>query len=496
MTSAPKKTRWWKTALKVAVFLVVFLVTLAVLFAATLSFLGRRDWARVKAELLARGERLSLSELQPPPIPESQNFFAEPMWDELTDLVDVEVKAEGMMFLQKQIRLPEGKRQLDGLNRPLTAAERTALRAAFPDRTVPDNARAASLIAKAYEQGRELDPAAQRRNAEFILAVMPMCEPVLSRLDEQGERPGAWLAIGSPEIPVSAISQVSYLMSYGGLLGARCWAELVLGKGEAAARDAVARLLVPETLAGSPLLISILMRIANKKLALESVREGLARRAWNDRELAEIERALAGANYPAAMALALRGERGFGNQIFERIYRKSGETTMEKAWSTAAPSIYLWIFGAGEDARRNMIYQSAIDVLDKTPTEGLNARTFGVWDRDRKALQESAWNRLRYRITAMTFPNFTNIAQQGAILQDSISLARVAVALERYRLRHGTYPEALAALVPEFLPAVPLDVATLQPLMYARKGESFSLWSPGWDAVDGGGGAGDVVWGE
>lgn len=491
----PKKTRWWKTALKALVFLVVCLVTLAVLFAATLSFMGRRDWAQVKADLIARGERLSLTELQPPPIPEAQNFFGDPMWAELTDLVDVEVQAEGLKMTQKQIRLPDGQRQLDGLNRPLTVEERTALRAAFPEQKIPDNARAAALIRKAYQDRRKLDAAAQRRNAEFILALLPACEPVLSRLDRLGERPGAWLPLESSDVVVSGIARTSYLMAYGQLLAARCWAELVLGKNEEACRDAVADLRLPETLANSPLYISLLMRVAYKKLAVETVVEGLAFQIWSDVELAEIERALGGVDYPAAMALGLRGERGFGNQVFEEIYRRNADTPVGKAWSGFSPGIYLWIFGAGEDAKRNVIFQKAIDELDKAPTEGLNVRTFAVWTQEQKALKESAWNRFRYRITAMGFPDFTHTAKMVAELQDQIAQTRIAVALERYRLRHGAYPDALATLVPEFLPAVPVDVATLQPPKYT-KGPSggFSLRSPGWDALDGG--KDDVVWGE
>ena len=44
----------------------------------------------------------------------------------------------------------------------------------------------------------------------------------------------------------------------------------------------------------------------------------------------------------------------------------------------------------------------------------------------------------------------------------------VMMALERWRLRHGQYPETLDALVPEVLPAVPLDPWSEQPMGYRR----------------------------
>ena len=63
-----------------------------------------------------------------------------------------------------------------------------------------------------------------------------------------------------------------------------------------------------------------------------------------------------------------------------------------------------------------------------------------------------------------------------------------ALALERYRDKHGSYPKALAGLVPEFLKAAPLDFMDGQPLRYRHTNEShFTLYSVGLDGVDNGG---------
>ncbi len=63
-----------------------------------------------------------------------------------------------------------------------------------------------------------------------------------------------------------------------------------------------------------------------------------------------------------------------------------------------------------------------------------------------------------------------------------------ALALERYRNKHGSYPKALAGLVPEFLKAAPLDFMDGQPLRYRRTDEShFALYSVGLDCMDNGG---------
>ncbi len=80
-------------------------------------------------------------------------------------------------------------------------------------------------------------------------------------------------------------------------------------------------------------------------------------------------------------------------------------------------------------------------------------------------------------------------------------LAMVAIALKLYRREHGRYPENLQALVPRYLPQVPLDPFDGKPLRYQRLKSGFKLWSVGPDLKDDGGLKtkqwwlkGDMVW--
>ena len=73
-------------------------------------------------------------------------------------------------------------------------------------------------------------------------------------------------------------------------------------------------------------------------------------------------------------------------------------------------------------------------------------------------------------------------------IQASIDLARVACALERYRLAHGEYPETLDALTPQFIEKLPHDIINGQPLHYRRTDDGkFVLYSVGWNEKDDGG---------
>jgi hypothetical protein len=63
-----------------------------------------------------------------------------------------------------------------------------------------------------------------------------------------------------------------------------------------------------------------------------------------------------------------------------------------------------------------------------------------------------------------------------------------AIALERYRGRHGAYPHTLAALEPELLKHPPIDFMDGQPLRYRPTEDGrFVLYSVGLDCVDNGG---------
>lgn len=61
------------------------------------------------------------------------------------------------------------------------------------------------------------------------------------------------------------------------------------------------------------------------------------------------------------------------------------------------------------------------------------------------------------------------------------------VACERYRIRHGRWPESLQALVPEFLDKVPTDPYDGQPLRYRRLPDGAIVYSVGPNRKDEGG---------
>jgi hypothetical protein len=65
--------------------------------------------------------------------------------------------------------------------------------------------------------------------------------------------------------------------------------------------------------------------------------------------------------------------------------------------------------------------------------------------------------------------------------------AAVGIACERYRLKQGRWPESLAKLVPDYLPAVPLDPYDGKPLKMKSLDDGVVIYSVGEDGADKGG---------
>lgn len=88
-------------------------------------------------------------------------------------------------------------------------------------------------------------------------------------------------------------------------------------------------------------------------------------------------------------------------------------------------------------------------------------------------------------------------------METTIAITRAGIALERYRLRtgKGAYPNSLEALVPDFLPEVPMDPIGSRQLQYRLQADgSPQLWSVGGNFTDDGGlphsdfTEGDLIW--
>jgi hypothetical protein len=96
---------------------------------------------------------------------------------------------------------------------------------------------------------------------------------------------------------------------------------------------------------------------------------------------------------------------------------------------------------------------------------------------------------------AMTLLAGVPVREIGETCQKGQALLRcaaVGMALERYRLANGRWPDDLAALAPKYLAAVPADPFDGRPLHYARHKDVLVVYSVGPDLKDDGGNPDDL----
>jgi hypothetical protein len=88
----------------------------------------------------------------------------------------------------------------------------------------------------------------------------------------------------------------------------------------------------------------------------------------------------------------------------------------------------------------------------------------------------------------IVIPNFTKALQTYAHNQTLANEGQIVCALERYHLAHGTYPETLDTLTPQFMDQIPTDLIGGGPLNYHRTDDGkFLLYSIGWNETHDGG---------
>jgi hypothetical protein len=298
------------------------------------------------------------------------------------------------------------------------------------------------------------------------------------------------------------LPHLSSLKNCSQVLQLRALAELQNGQTEKALDDIKLILRLTESVRTEPFLISHLVRIAMVQMAMQPIWEGLVERKWSDAQLAELDRELAGLNFLADYEFSMRGERSLSiatvehfrrHRDFDRVLGEDradmSESDGDHGGSTLARlafhSIPGSVFYRNELAIARMDQQYLLPIVNAEQHIASPEATRRA-DSAIEAMREH-WSPNNV-MAAMMLPALTATVKKYGYVQSSVDLARVACALERYRLAHGKFPESLDALSPAFLQKVPHDLINGQPLHYLRTGDDkFLLYSVGWNETDDGG---------
>lgn len=243
----------------------------------------------------------------------------------------------------------------------------------------------------------------------------------------------------------------------------------------AAAKAIDTILVLAQSVHNEPTVVSQLIRFHFDDIARSQLERHLPNTRFSDSELEEMDQHFAASDYSTSFKRALLGERATS-----LMYFADPETMGEQAPSGASS-----IFRPSDELLYLHLMQKLIAAFRG---EGPALRD-AVDDVERQAekLSKEPLAALRYPFSNALLPPmqlYTTTLNEAIAKRDS---ARAAVAIERFRLRHGKLPATLDALTPEFLYEVPLDPFDGQPLRYRIDPSEYKVYSVGVDGIDQGG---------
>lgn len=474
------KARKW---LRIVVFGLVALATLAALVLSVSSYNSRREWAKTKADLIGRGEKLSLVELAPPPIPDEQNFYADPIWLELADRPNPE--SDGPI---ERASLHTNEWAFKILNESLAPEQIGEISMRYPHMGIPANPTRINIArAISNRSGDELP-----EDAAGGLALLEPLRPISEKIIELLRRPSARFPILYEEGFGANFHHLVFIFRLSDLFTVRARLELAFGNTHEASADIVNALNLARTLDNEPMLISQISNSAVRSRAYNVIETGIAHHLWTGAELQSFEQTLSKISPIKNLVVALRGERAGCNTTIEAALRSGNPSGLFRALPSdsddSAPTesqrklmqLITRVYLTRDQALYNNLIQSCIDEIDSANKTGISREVLSqLGDKAR-----SAPGKFLYPLTKMCFDPLAQAVTRSLQGEENLRLLTVACALERYRIANHAYPETLDQLVPQYLKEVPTGVLAGQSLKYRESNGRFLLWTAGWDGVD------------
>jgi hypothetical protein len=495
--------RWlgrWKN-LRRLLFALVCVMTAMGLFYAEENWRGKRAWENYRHEREAKGEKFDRADFIPPPVPNEQNFamtpFLAPLFDFKPGTQEHTVtnwneefetfKAGGMDF-----NAPEQTRSNSWAR---SGKDLGAWYAAFLNRGAAKTNDAVSVEADAPEL------------AAKVLGAMGRANPILEEIRAASHRPRARFNIRYENDDPAAIllPHLAVLKQMTLVLQLRASAKLTLGQTNEAMEDINLMFYLMGAIHKEPVLISQLVRFAQLQLILQPIAQGLEAHQWSDAQLRSFQEKFEALNFCADTRFAMSAERAFFGgglldyfrhlnsreriRFLDDISQWPGSVKPNSFW----PFLYVGAMPTGwyylEQLNYDRTFQNYLSPLIDAEHQRVNPSLVKQANTGLDRMRSPTHALLQHHLfSTLLLPELPNVTTKTARSQTAANLAAIACACERFRSVHGTYPDSLSGLTPEFMNKIPHDLITGQPLHYRQQPDtSILVYSVGWNETDDGG---------
>ncbi|HWC58777.1 MAG TPA: hypothetical protein VHC44_03715 [Verrucomicrobiae bacterium] len=463
LAAIPRTRPWMSWVLRRWFFCTAVLVTVIALFYAEENWRGQRAWEQRNRELQAKGIVLDWDKFIPPAVPDDQNVFKAPKMQE---------------WFVTRTEVTNGLRRIS--SNELTSLLQSPTN--FP----------------VWGEKRTIDTETEAR---AYLNWSDQLQPQFNLIHEALKRPYSQMegSYSQPfEIP---IPNFIVIRSLARVLAQRSHCYLILREPD----QAVAELAFMHDLShfldakptGQPMtLVAAMINVAVVGVHAEAAGKGLQAHAWQQAQLLELQRQFSDVHTMIPVAAAFHAEPAASTHAMQTISMKEISNAFGSEANLFRVAPRGWILQ--NIANEAPFFFAPADAFDIER----NIVSPRIYKDYAKRLETFRSHRSLFNIlAALMIPNFSKAVQTTARNQNAANLAVVACGLERYRLAKGSYPASLDMLEANFVTKLPHDIINGGPLQYHRDGDSYVLYSIGWNEKDDGGVAdpqnsdnGDWVW--
>ncbi len=472
--------------LRYLLFAMACVLTVLVLFYAVEDWRGRHAWLKHRTQWEAKGEKFTIDAWAPAAVPDEKNFAMTPLLKPLLDFT--RTPSDGVVWRDTNALARFDKISAD--LEPDRGTNNSKLLLGTLEKGTYANVAACAEFYRGntnYAQAPE-----SAKPGEVIVIALARFDPEIRELREASvARPYSRFPIDYRYEPPWNIllPHLAKIKGLTRLTQVRALGELEANQPAEAFADMKVGFRLSDSMREEPLLIDHLVRIATLSFDLQTVREGLARHAWTDAQLAELGNYLSTLNMLAEHKRAMEGERALSTSGLDFLRRQGfhGDAMnyLGDSEGSGRSKFLSGLIPGGWYYQNMLTFSRFFQEYTFPSVDEKELRVFPKHTRD----GEQALTQMRvtpYSIIArMLLPALQKAIIKTARMQTYVEAAQAACAMERYRLANGRLPERLDELAPRYLERVPSDVMDGKPLRY-RVGTDGGcrIYSVGWNEKD------------
>ncbi len=444
---------------------------------------GKLAWIQFRHAEEAKGEKFDWSAFVPPTVPDEQNLALTPL---LKSAFDYTHATNG----QAVWRDSNAWQHAMSINLGSSDAKGRAPELKDFDKNVKIELGAA---AEFYRGNTNYPQSAMPQDASaVVLAALNKFTPDLDELRKAvATRPFSRFPIEYDYQPAAGIL-LPHLACIKGIVtvcAMRAAAELAIQRGPDAFADVQLEFRLSDSIRDEPFLIDHLVRISCLTIAIQDIRDGIILHTWTEPQLLEFETHLGKLDLLHDYQQVMRGERAFNLRSVDYLRNHGTRDSVDDSGSAEQSFSRTFNLAPNGWYYRNMrlMGETYRDFLLPMVDETNRAVSPGLRSQMEKDLNDRRFGPYNF-IAKLLLPSLSGAAMRTSRAQTWVDEARVACALERYRLEHRNLPDRLSELKPQFIPRIPVDLFDGRPLRYQAEADgSYILYSIGWNEVDDGG---------